>query len=125
MMPRSTPEYDLSNLFFSFIQAVPQPDSAGLKPCTTQHVAWFGIRSGFCTLKTATGVLRSLWAEIASNKDQYLNRASFDMSKSIFQIKSLHDHVVTVIFIHANGEGTHWKHLLIVIIIILKSLLFC
>jgi hypothetical protein len=68
------------------------------------------FESGLCTLKTAKGVLRSLWAEIASNKDQYLNRASSDMSKSISQIKSLHDHVITVILTPANGECTLWKH---------------
>ena len=68
------------------------------------------ILSGLCTLKTATGVLRSWWAEIDSNKDQYVNRASSDMSKSISQIKSLHDHVITVILTPANGECTLWKH---------------
>jgi len=61
-------------------------------------------------LKIATGTLRSLWAEIASNKDQYFNKASSDMSKSISQIKSLHDHVITVILTPANGECTPWKH---------------
>jgi hypothetical protein len=55
-------------------------------------------------------MLRSLSVEIASNKVQYLNRASSDMSKSISQIKSLHDHVITVILTPVNGECPLCKH---------------
>ena len=68
------------------------------------------IRSGPYSLKPATVPLCSLCAEIAINKDLYANRASSDMSKSIFSIKSLLDHVFTVILTPANGECTLWKH---------------
>ena len=42
--------------------------------------------------------------------DQYSKRSPTDMSKSICQIKSLHDHVITVISNPANGECTLCKH---------------
>jgi hypothetical protein len=63
-------------------------------------------------LKIATGVLRSLRAEIASYKDQYVNRAPSDMSKSNSQIRSLHDHVLTTILTPANSECILLKNLL-------------
>jgi len=66
----------------------------------------------FVPHKTATAVLRSLWTEIASNEDLYVNRASFEMSKSISQIKSLHNHVITIILTPANGECTLRKQYL-------------
>jgi hypothetical protein len=62
------------------------------------------FNSGTFSFKTATGVLRSLWAEIAGNQDQYVNKMSFDMSKNIFLKKSLNDHGITVILTPANGE---------------------
>jgi len=64
----------------------------------------------FVLSKTATGVLRSLWAEIPGNKDQYVNKMSSDMSKSIFLKNSLHDHVIIVILIPASSDCTRWKH---------------
>lgn len=55
-------------------------------------------------------MLRSLWAEIASNKDKFVNKVSSDMSKSICQIKPLHNLAATVILPPANGECTLCKH---------------
>ena len=40
-----------------------------------------------CSLRGSTGMLRSLWAEIACSNNQYANRTTSNMSKSIFQVK--------------------------------------
>jgi hypothetical protein len=53
-----------------------------------------------------------MWTEIASNEDLYMNRASFEMSKSISEIKSLHDHIITIILTPANDECTLRKQYL-------------
>ena len=40
-----------------------------------------------CSLRGSTGMLHSLWAEIACINNQYANRAPSNMSKNIFQVK--------------------------------------
>jgi hypothetical protein len=47
-------------------------------------------------------MLRALWAEIASNKDQFLKKASSDMSKLISQMKSLLHLVIPVLLTPAK-----------------------
>jgi len=66
--------------------------------------------SALCALKIVTGALRPFGAQIAGNKNKYFKSASSDMSKSVSQIKSLHNHVITVIMTPVKGECTLRKH---------------
>ena len=66
--------------------------------------------SGLWALKIATGVLRPFGAQFACNKNEHFNRTLSDMSKCLSQIKSLHNHVITVIMTPVNSEFRLQKH---------------
>ena len=72
------------------------------------------IRSGTCSLKAATGIIRSLEHRIVNSKKTIGKQGVLsDMSKSICQIKYLHDHDIAVIStpaaVNVYSGNTHFK----------------